>query len=64
MATCGMRPNHFPEARRAFAESLAAALLFIVQAMPWLVIVVPVVWGVWKTLRRLATWHRARKKTT
>ncbi len=47
-------------AGRAFAESLAAALLFIVQALPWLVIVVPVVWGVWKMLRRLAAWRRAR----
>lgn len=48
-------------AGRAFAESLAAALLFILQALPWLVIVVPVVWGVWKMLRRLAAWRRARK---
>jgi hypothetical protein len=48
-------------AGRAFAESLAAALLFILQALPWLVIVVPVVWGVWKMLRRLAALRRARK---
>jgi len=48
-------------AGRAFAESLAAALLFILQALPWLVIVVPVVWGVWKMLRRLAAWRRTRK---
>ncbi len=48
-------------AGRAFASSLAAALLFIVQALPWLVIVVPVLWGVWKGLRRLVAWRRARK---
>lgn len=48
-------------AGRAFASSLAAALLFIVQALPWLVIVVPVLWGVWKGLRRLADWRRARR---
>ncbi len=47
--------------RRAIASSLAAALLFIVQALPWLVIVVPVLWGVWKGLRRLAVWRRARR---
>lgn len=48
-------------AGRAFAESLGAALLFIVQALPWLVIVVPVLWGAWKGMRRLAGWLRARR---
>lgn len=48
-------------AGRAFAESLGAALLFIVQALPWLVIVMPALWGIWKGLRRLAAWWRARK---
>lgn len=47
-------------AGRAFAESLAAALLFIVQVLPWLVIVVPAIWGTWKGLRRLSGWWRAR----
>jgi hypothetical protein len=47
-------------AGRAFAESLAAALLFIVQILPWLVIVVPALWGIWKGLRRLVAWRRAR----
>lgn len=41
-------------AGRAFAESLAAALLFLVQVLPWLVIVLPAVWVVWKGLRRVA----------
>jgi len=48
-------------AGRAFAESLSAALLFVVQALPWLVIVVPVFWGIWKGLRRMAGWWRARR---
>jgi len=50
-------------AGRAFAASLAAALLFIVQALPWLVIVMPALWGVWKGLRRLVAWRRARKES-
>jgi hypothetical protein len=45
-------------AGRAFAESLSAALLFIVQVLPWLVIVVPVVWASWKGMRRLLNWRR------
>ncbi len=45
-------------AGRAFAESLSAALLFIVQVLPWLVIVTPVIWGTWKLLRRLFNWRR------
>lgn len=48
-------------AGRAFAASLGAALLFILQALPWLVIVLPALWGVWKALRRLAAWRRARQ---
>jgi hypothetical protein len=48
-------------AGRAFAESLGAALLFIVQILPWLVIVVPALWGAWKGMRRLAGWLRARR---
>lgn len=43
---------------RAFAESLAAALLFLVQALPWLVLVLPAVWGLWKGIRRLVNWRR------
>jgi hypothetical protein len=43
---------------RAFAESLSAALMFIVQALPWLVIVAPALWGAWKLLRRLFNWRR------
>lgn len=38
---------------RGFVESLAAALLFIVQALPWLLIVLPTVWGIWRLIRRL-----------
>lgn len=48
-------------AGRAFAESLSAALLFVVQALPWLVIVVPIFWGLWKGLKRVAGWWRARR---
>jgi len=47
-------------AGRAFAESLSEALLFIVRIMPWLVIVLPVVWGMWSGLRRL--WVRMQDK--
>lgn len=45
-------------AGRAFAESLSAALLFLVQALPWLLIVVPAVWASWKGMRRLLNWRR------
>lgn len=45
---------------RAFAESLASALMFLVQALPWLVIVVPALWGGWKLVRRLVNWRRQR----
>lgn len=41
------------EVGNAFARSLAAALLFLVQALPWLVIVLPAGWGAWRLLRRL-----------
>lgn len=46
---------------RSFAESLAQALMFIVTALPWLFLVVPVVWGGWKLIRRLFSWRRAGK---
>jgi hypothetical protein len=46
---------------RSFAESLAQALMFIVTALPWLFLVVPVVWGGWKLVRRLFSWRRAGK---
>ncbi len=35
-----------------------AALLFVVQILPWLVIVVPAVWASWKGMRRLLNWRR------
>ncbi len=47
-------------AGRTFAESLSAALLFIVQIIPWLFIVLPLGWLAWKGLRRLAEWQRKR----
>jgi hypothetical protein len=47
-------------AGRAFAESLSEALLFIVRIMPWLVIVLPVLWGLWSGLRRL--WARMQDR--
>lgn len=50
-------------AGRAFAESLSAALLFIVQILPWLVIVVPAVWASWKGMRRLLNWRRKAPPT-
>lgn len=49
-------------AGRAFAESLSAALLFIVQALPWLVIVLPAIWGSWRLIRRLFDWRRKESK--
>jgi len=48
-------------AGRAFAESLGAALLFLVQALPWLVIVVPIFWGTWKGFKRIAARWRERR---
>jgi hypothetical protein len=48
-------------AGRAFAESLSAALLFIVQIIPWLFIVLPLGWLAWKGVRRLVDWRRARR---
>lgn len=51
-------------AGRAFAESLSAALLFIVQALPWLVIVTPAIWGIWRLLRRLFNWRRKAAPAT
>lgn len=38
---------------RAFAQSLGAALLFLVQVLPWLVFVLPAGWGMWKLARRV-----------
>lgn len=38
---------------RAFAQSLGAALLFLVQVLPWLVFVLPAGWGVWKLARQV-----------
>lgn len=46
---------------RGFAESLAQALMFIVTALPWLFLVLPVVWGGWKLIRRLFGWRRTAK---
>lgn len=51
-------------AGRAFAESLSSALLFIVQVLPWLVIVAPAIWGIWRLLRRLFNWRRKGAPTT
>ena len=48
------------EAGNAFARSLAAALMFIVQALPWLVIVLPAGWGAWRLLRRLFKQRQAK----
>lgn len=41
---------------RTFAQSLGSALLFLVGALPWVVIVVPALWGGWKGMRAL--WRR------
>lgn len=38
---------------RTFAQSLGSALLFIVSALPWVVIVIPVMWGSWKAIKAL-----------
>jgi hypothetical protein len=48
----------FSGASRALAESLAEALMFVIRLLPWLFIVLPVVWGGWKLVRRLFAWRR------
>jgi hypothetical protein len=48
----------FGNAGRAFAESLAEALLFLIRALPWLFIVLPIVLGGWKLVKRLLAWRR------
>lgn len=48
----------FSSAGHALAESLAEALLFVIRVLPWLFIVLPVVWGGWKLVKRLFAWRR------
>lgn len=48
----------FTGAGHALAESLAEALLFVIRVLPWLFIVLPVVWGGWKLVKRLFAWRR------
>jgi hypothetical protein len=43
---------------RTFARSLGSAMLFIVGALPWVGIVLPVMWGLWKGSKAL--WHTIR----
>ncbi len=43
----------FQDAGEAFAESLAALITFTVTLLPWLVLIVPVVWLCARLLRRL-----------
>lgn len=47
---------------RTFAQSLGSALLFIVGALPWVVIVVPVMWGSWKAIKLLWSKLKAWRK--
>lgn len=49
----------FANAGHALAESLAEALMFVIRVLPWLFIVLPVVWGGWKLVKRLFAWRRA-----
>jgi hypothetical protein len=48
----------FSSAGHALAESLAEALMFVIRVLPWLFIVLPVVWGGWKLVKRLFAWRR------
>jgi len=48
----------FGNAGRALAESLAEALMFVIRILPWLFIVLPIVWGGWKLVKRLFAWRR------
>jgi len=48
----------FGNAGRALAESMAEALMFIIRILPWLFIVLPIVWGGWKLVKRLFAWRR------
>lgn len=47
---------------RTFAQSLGSAMLFLVGALPWVVIVVPVLWGAWKGIKvlwvKFRTWRK------
>jgi hypothetical protein len=45
-------------AGRVLSESLAEALMFVIRILPWLFIVLPIVWGGWKLVKRLFTWRR------
>jgi hypothetical protein len=47
---------------RTFAESLGSAMLFLVGALPWVVIVIPVLWGAWKGIRGLWAKFRTLRK--
>jgi hypothetical protein len=49
-------------AGRAFAESLSEALLFIVRILPWLVIVLPLLWAIWSGLRLIRQRWRQRRR--
>jgi hypothetical protein len=40
-------------AGHTFARNLGSAMLFLVGALPWLVIVAPAVWGAWRGVRKL-----------
>ncbi len=40
-------------AGRTFARNLGSAMLFLVGALPWLVIVGPAVWGAWRGIGKL-----------
>lgn len=47
---------------RTFAQSLGSAMLFLVGALPWVVIVIPVLWGAWKGLKALWAKYRTWRK--
>ncbi len=47
---------------RTFAQSLGSAMLFIVGALPWVVIVIPVLWGTWKGIKTLWAKLKNRRK--
>jgi hypothetical protein len=47
---------------RTFAQSLGSAMLFLVGALPWVVIVIPVLWGAWKGIKALWAKFRTWRK--
>lgn len=63
-ATGSLQPlrNAWQEVGNTFSASLGSALLFIVGALPWVGIVLPLAWGVWRGLK--AVWRAIQTRRT